>query len=263
MKTILKIIGYLIAVVLMAAGLIAVVMYVMGLGMGNDPIKDVLNKVNQGDTTILTTMTPVDDTSPNPDGNVVLENTQQNGTSSVTVGTPSPSPTPTPEVTPSPETSPEATPSTDDSAEETPAPTPEVTPEPQAAGTPLGGGTFSSNTEKWIDIDAIWNAEAVDVDRVKITVTVNLRSYRIDMGEKRNALDITVGDESTAMDVAALNIDTKEEVTTELGTYDFTVNAPLGKATIIPLSANWHFGGTYSGAQLDVITAEGDIVIDR
>lgn len=257
MKTILKIIGYLIAVVLMAAGLIAVVMYVMGLGMGNDPIKDVMNKVNEGDTSILTTMSPIDNTTPNPDGNVVLENTQQNGTSSVTVGTPSPSPTPTPEVTPSPETSPE----------ETPAPTPEVTPAPtpeaQAAGTPLGGGTFSSNTEKWIDIDAIWNAEAVDIDHVKITVTVNLRSYRIDIGEKRNALDITVGDESTAMDVAALNIDTKQEVTTELGTYDFTVNAPLGKATIIPLSANWHYGGIYSGTQLDVITAEGDIVIDR
>ena len=244
MKTLLKIIGYLIAVVLMAAGLIAVVMYVMGLGMGSDPIQDVMDKVSEGDTTILTTMTPVESTMPGSN-TTILEDTQQNGTSSVTVGTPSPSPTPTPDVTPSP----------------TPVPTP--SPEPQPMGTPLGGGTFSSNTEKWIDIDAIWNAEAIDVNSVKVTVTVNLRSYRIQMGGKRNGLEISVGDDSTAMDVEALSIETSQEVTTELGTYDFTVEAPIGKITLVPLSVNWHYGGIYSGTQLDVITAEGDITIER
>ncbi|MBQ5671021.1 MAG: hypothetical protein IIV43_01540, partial [Oscillospiraceae bacterium] len=155
-------------------------------------------------------------------------------------------PTPTPEVTPAP----------------TPVPTP--TPEPQPLGTPLGGGTFSSNTEKWIDVDAIWNAEANDVNTVKITVVVNLRSYTIHIGEKRNALEIAVGDETTAMDVQALQIQTdKIEVTTELGRYEFVVDAPIGKATIVPLTVNWHFGGVYSGTQMPVITAEGDIVIDR
>lgn len=245
MKTILKIIGYIIGALLMAAGLIAVVMYVMGLGMGNDPVKDLINNVNGGDTSILTTMAPVESATPAPDGNTILENTQQNGTSSVTIGTPSPSPTPTPEVTPEP----------------TPVPTP--TPEPQAAGTPLGSGTFSSNTEKWIDIDAIWNAESIDNQTAKVTVSVNLRSYRIQIGEKRNALEITVGDNSTAMDVQALNVETEQEVTTALGTYEFTVDAPIGKITLVPLEVNWHYGGIYSGTQLDVITAKGDMSIER
>lgn len=245
MKIILKIFGYIIAALLMAAGLIAIVMYIMGLGTGNDPIKDLVNKVTDGDTTIMTTMAPVPSTTPAPDGNTILEETQQNGTSSVTVGTPTPTPTPTPEVTPEP----------------TPVPTP--TPEPQPAGTPLGGGTLSSNTGKWIDIDAIWNAEAIDVNTAKVTVVVNLRSYRLQIGEKRNALEISVGDDATAMDVAALNIETESEVTTELGTYEFTVDAPLGKITLVPVKANWHYGGIYSGTQLDVITAEGDITINR
>lgn len=249
MKTILKIFGYIIGILLMAAGLIAVVALVFGFGtnmISMDTIKDqIIDQDTTIDASIITSMTPVESATPAPDGNTLLEDTQQNGTSSLTVGTPTPAPTPTPEVTPAP----------------TPVPTP--TPEPQPLGTPLGGGTFSSNTEKWIDVDAIWNAEANDVNTVKITVVVNLRSYRIQIGEKRNALEISVGDETTAIDVQALNIETSSEVTTELGTYDFIVNAPIGKATIVPLTVNWKYGGIYSGTQLDVITAEGDIIIDR
>ena len=249
MKTILKIFGYIIGILLMAAGLIAVVALVFGFGtnmISMDTIKDqIIDQDTTIDASIITSMTPVESATPAPDGNTLLEDTQQNGTSSLTVGTPTPAPTPTPEVTPAP----------------TPVPTP--TPEPQPLGTPLGGGTFSSNTEKWIDVVAIWNAEANDVNTVKITVVVNLRSYRIQIGEKRNALEISVGDETTAMDVQALNIETSSEVTTELATYDFIVNAPIGKATIVPLTVNWKYGGIYSGTQLDVITAEGDIIIDR
>lgn len=247
MKTILKMLGYIVAVLLMAAGLITIIMYIMGIGQGNDPIKDLIDNVTDGDTTILTTMAPVESTTPAPDGNTILENTQQNGTSSVTIGTPTPVPTATPDPTPLP----------------SPTPVPTPSPEPQAIGTPLGGGTFSSNTGKWIDIDAIWNAEAIDTETVKVTVVVNLRSYRIQIGEKRNALEISVGDDSTAMDVQTLNIDTDKEVSTELGTYEFTVDAPLGKITLVPLKANWNYGGIYSGAHLDVITAEGNITINR
>lgn len=258
MKTILKILGYIVAALLMAAGLIAIVMYIMGLGSGNDPLKNMLDQVNGGDTSILTTMTPVESTTPAPDGNTLLEDTQQNGTSSVTKGTPTPfvpTPSPTPEVEETPEPTPEAT------AEPTPTPAPTVNSDP--AGTPLGGGTLSSSTGKWIEVDAVWNAEVINDAQVKVTVTANLRSYRLQIGEKHNALEISVGDEATAMDVAALNIETNQEVTTELGTYEFTADAPAGKITLIPLKATWHFGGTYSGAQLDAITAEGNITIER
>jgi len=243
MKAILKVFGYILAVLLMAAGLIGVVMFVMGIGTGG--LSDMIDSVSDGENAILTTMTPVDNATPAPDGSTILENTQQNGTSSITVGTPSPSPTPTPDVTPAP----------------TPVPTP--TPEPQPEGLPLGGGTVSSNTGKWIDVDAVWNAETIDNETVKITVVANLRSYGLRIGEKRNGLEITVGDDTTSMDVKALAIEGNQEVTTELGTYDFTVKAPAGKITLVPVEVTWHFGGTYSGATLEAVTAKGDISINR
>lgn len=231
MKTVFKLLGYVIGILLMTAGLIAIVMYIMGIG--------------RPDSGVITTMPPVESSTPAPDGNTVLSDTQQNGTSSVTVGTPTPSPSPTPEVTPEP----------------TPVPTP--SPEPQPSGTPLGGGKFSSDTGKWIDVDAIWEASAIDVNTVKVTVSVTLRSYALQSVETRNGLDISLGDDATAMDVPAITIEGKQEVATPLGTYDFTVNAPIGQTTTLPLSANWHFGGVYSGTQLDVVTASGDVVIKR
>ena len=243
MKAILKVFGYILAVLLMAAGLIAVVMFVMGIGTGN--LTNIIDKVTEGENTILTTMAPVDDATPAPDGSTILEDTQQNGTSSITVGTPSPTPTPTPDVTPSP----------------TPVPTP--TPEPQPEGMPLGSGTIRSDTGKWIDVEAIWNAETIDNETVKVTVVANLCSYSLQIGEKRNGLEITVGDEGTVMDVDALAIDSKQEVTTELGTYDFTIEAPAGKITLVPVEVTWYFGGTYSGETLESVTAKGDISIDR
>lgn len=243
MKAILKVFGYILTVLVMAAALIAVVMFVMGIGTGN--LSGIIDKVTEGENTILTTMSPVDDATPAPDGSTILEDTQQNGTSSISVGTPSPTPTATPDVTPSP----------------TPVPTP--TPEPQPEGMPLGSGTISSDTGKWIDVDAVWNAETIDNSTVKITVVANLRSFGLRTGERREGLVMTVGDDSTTMDVTSISIDSNQEVTTELGSYDFTVKAPAGKITLVPLEVTWKFGGTYSGETLDAVTAKGDISIQR
>lgn len=236
MKTALKAVLYIAGFLLMAAGLVAIVMYIMGFGGNND---------------IITSMPPTADVTPGTDGTTIIDNTQQNGTNSVTIGTPTPY-IPTPYIpTPSP------------TPETTPTPTAAPTPTPQAAGIPLGGGTLSSNTGKWIDVDAVWSAETVDNAKVKVTVSANLRSYRLQLGASRNALEIVVGSQVTTMDVEAMTIETDQEVTTELGTYSFTVDAPIGQATTIPVKVNWHFGGVYSGTQLDVITAEGNITIGR
>lgn len=237
MKTALKMVGYIVGFLLMAAALIAIVLYIMGF--------------DQKDNSIITTLPPVADTTPDAGGNTTLENQQQNGTTSVTVGTP----TPFIEITPTPTASPTPTP------EPTPAPTP--TPIPVPAGTPLGNGTFSSETGAWIDIDAVWAAETIDNETIKVTVTANLRSYRIQTGGSRNGLEIKLGDQYTAMDVEGLVIETDQEVSTELGTYSFTCSAPAGQATALDLEVIWHFGGVYSGKQMDNITAGGKISINR
>ena len=244
MKTALKAVAYIAGFLLMAAGLISIVMYLIGMNRDGD---------------IVTSMPPVETVTTDAGGNTVINNTQQNGTNSATMATPSPFiPTPSPVQTDSVgTTTPEPTP------EPTPVPTPEPTPQPQPAGLPVGNGKLSSNTGKWIDVDAVWSAETVDNNKVKVTVTANLRSYRLVTGASHNALELSVGDASTAMDVEALNIETEQEVTTELGTYSFTVNAPVGQLTELPLKANWRFGGTYSGTRLDYITAEGTISIAR
>ena len=237
MKTALKMVGYIVGFLLMAAGLIAIVLYIMGF--------------DQKDNSIITTLPPIVDTTPDAGGNTTLENQQQNGTTSVTVGTPTPfieiTPTPTAEPTPTPEP--------------TPAPTP--TPIPEPAGTPLGSGTFSSETGAWIDVDALWSAETIDSEQIKVTVTANLRSYRIQTAASRNGLEIKLGDQYTAMDLEALVIETEQEVTTELGTYEFTCTAPAGQSTALDLEVIWHFGGVYSGKQMDTVSATGKISINR
>ena len=239
MKTALKMVGYIVGFLLMAAGLIAIVLYIMGF--------------DQKDNTIITTMAPIVDVTTDENGNTTLENQQQNGTTSVTVGTP----TPFIEVTPTPEATAEPTPA----PTPTPVPTPVITPVP--AGIPLGSGKFSSETGAWIDVDALWTAETVDNDKIKVTVIANLRSYSLFTAATRNGLEIKLEDQYTAMDLTALTIDTDQEVTTELGTYSFTCTAPAGQATALDLEVIWHFGGTYSGKQMDTVSAGGMISVIR
>ncbi len=239
MKTILKFFGYLVVSLVMAAGLIAMVLYIMGLGNGN----------TQGN--ILTTMPPIVSTTPDRDGNTVISDTQQNGTSSVTVGTPTPYIEPTP--TPDPDATPTPTP--------TPAPTP--TPTPVPAATPLGDGSFKTNTGYWLDLEAEWSAESVDNEYANITIVVNLHSYSLYTGDKRNALEITVGEETTAIDVEAIQVHDNVETVTKLGEYTFTVEAPAGKISLIPIQAVWQFGGTYSGRSVANLTVEGNAEISR
>ena len=237
MKKILKALGYLVGILLMTAGLITIVLYMMGM------ITD------KGESNIVTSMTPVESSTPAPDGTVIQNDTQQNGTNSVTAGTPTPiiTPSPTPTAEPSP----------------SPTPTPEPTPTPAPAGIAVGTGSFSSDTGIWIDLVATWDAKTLDNDNVEITVVCDLKSYSLQLGESNKALKITVGDQTATLTVPAINTDTKEEVVNQIGTATFTVNAPNGQITLVPLEATWSFGGVYSGKQLDEITCGGDMQISR
>lgn len=228
---VLKALGYIVGILLMTAILIAIVLYMMGM------ITD------KGDANIVTSMPPVETATPAPDGTVVINDTQQNGTSSVTAGTP------TPEITPSP------TPS--------PTPTPEPTPTPAPAGLAVGSGSFSSDTGIWIDLVASWDAKTLDNEHVEITVACDLKSYALQLGEANKALKITVGDQTAELTVPAINTEAKEEVINQIGTATFTVSAPHGQITLVPLEATWYFGGVYSGKQLDEISCSGDMQISR
>lgn len=226
MKSALKLVGYIIAFLLMAAGLVAIVLYIMGLG--------------SDDFEIITTMPPV----------ITADPDEMHAT-----------PTPTLEPTPSPFI--EETPSPTPSATPTPAPTPSPSPTPDPAGIPLGNDTLTSDTGVYLNIDAIWTAVTATEDTAEVTVLVNLRSFSLNTPQRKGALTIKLNEQEVVMDVDQLIIDTDVETTTELGNHTFTVPAPKGQNTILDLQVLWHFDGTYSGKKIDFVESKGFVTLIR
>ena len=225
MKSALKLVGYIIAFLLMAAGLVSIVLYIMGLGSNLDDLE------------IITTMTPVEEATPTPYA-------EPTPTPFIAV-TPTPTPTPEPTATPEP----------------TPEPTPTVTPYP--AGIPIGTGKISSDTGVWLNIDTEWYAETIDEHTAKVIVTVNLRSFRMNAPATKKTLEIKLHDQTYTADVGPLIIETETEVVTELAKHEFTIYAPVGQNTTIDLITRWQFDGVYSGKELDEIVSEGFVTLIR
>ena len=226
MKSALKLVGYIVAFLLMAAGLVAIVLYIMGLGAD--------------DFELITTMPPV----------VTADPDEMHATP-----TPTAEPTPTPfiEATPTPTAEPTPTP--------TPVPTPSPTPDP--AGKPLGGDQFSSDTGVFLNLDAVWHATTADADNAYVTVVVNLRSYSLNTPAHKGALQIKLEDQVVTMDVDKLLIDTDVEKTTELGNHTFTVPMAKEGNTVLDLEVTWAFNGTYSGQEMENVVAKGFVTLIR
>ncbi len=227
MKSALKLVGYIIAFLLMAAGLVAVVLYIMGFD--GDKLE------------IITSMPPI----------VTADPEEMHATP-----TPTAQPTPSPfiEVTPSP--TPTPTP--------TPEPTPSPTPTPDPAGQPLGSDTLTSDTGVYLNMDAIWSAVTASAENTaEVTVLVNLRSFSLNTPARKGALTIKLNDQEIVMDVDQLVIDTDVETTTALGSHTFTVAAPKGQNTILDLQVSWHFDGTYSGKKIDFVETKGFVTLIR
>lgn len=231
MKTTLKTLGYIVAFLLAAAGLIAIVLHIMDIDIpaAADPTTPTLPVVEQ---TVEPTATP----APTPTAGMSSVSTPY-----VSNVTPPAAATPTP----------------------TPTPTPAPTPTPQPTGLSLGSGSFKSDTGLWINTTATWSAKTISSTHAEVTVKVALASYSLQLGEGNRALVISLGDQSASATVPALNLETDKEVTTDLGTVTFTVAISEGQTVTLPLSAVWHFGGTYSGQDLPTVTCGGDITLKR
>jgi 6-phosphogluconolactonase (cycloisomerase 2 family) len=138
-----------------------------------------------------------------------------------------------------------------------------VTPVPTPAGRELGSGTFRSNTGVPINLVCSWSARTSGSDTVQLTVSVALESYSLFVNAHADALCYTVNGSTTTANVAALSIDTNNVTHTELGQKTFTVNLSDGETVTVPVTVEWLFGGVYSGVQLDRVTAETDIILNR
>ena len=155
------------------------------------------------------------------------------------------SPEPEPEETPEPTETPTPTPTPTEPPEESPEPT--ETPPPADAS-----GTFSSDTGTALNLLADWSVYTDAEGNRKLEVTLSATHYALRLDSSYQALVLTVNGQSYSADCPAIAYDGSDLATTTLHT--FTMNAPFGSAEI---RAVWNYKGSYSGTELERITASG------
>lgn len=158
----------------------------------------------------------------------------------------------TPEPTPSPSESPEPT---EEPVFETRPPVetdpPEETPEPTEPPIPEASGSIASSTGTGLNIRADWytlpGGQTLQVD-------VYCLSYSLTTAAQWQSVQLQVGGQSYAADSRAISYDGSDLVTSPLAS--FTVETPPSGSSI---TVTWNYKGSYSGTELNEITATGSI----
>lgn len=164
---------------------------------------------------------------------------------------PSPAGTDTPESA-APSAAPEPSPTP------TEAPTPEPTPQPAITGS----GSFRSDTGTGLNLVADWAAASSGNGKVTVTVALSVESYSLQCGPVYNGATVTVNGESRSFSTPTIDYDGADSLaSSSLGSAVFTVGPNSDGSLSAPVTASWAFGGSYSGTELKVITAEGVISV--
>ncbi len=167
-----------------------------------------------------------------------------------TESTKAPLSTPEPSETfqPAPTAEPEPTP------EPTPEPAPEPTPEPVVVNpSVLAYGTFRSDTGTSLNLVADWRAVSVSESTARITVTLSLESYSLDIGERRGNL-LTFNGEDYYFITDPLEISGDGFVTTQI--YVWSKEISLSELSF-DLSVRWNLRGSYSKKEMEAIELSG------
>lgn len=171
--------------------------------------------------------------------------------------TPAPTPSPTPTPTPTPAPTPTPTPAP------TPTPTPAITPAP-VSGTVITQGKFLSDTGVGLNLQADYTVTALDDSKVTITVTISCNTYGLQLNELYQGIGVNVNGAAKTMSQPGFTYDGASGLKNIVfGSCTFTVDCAVGSSVTVPLAAEWQFGGTYSGKELDVIECGGKIAISR
>ena len=172
---------------------------------------------------------------------------------------PSPTPVPTPAPTPAPTPVP--------IPEPTPEPLfdlPEITADPDYYGSTFPPGSFSSAYNLGIDLVADYTVTALNADEVNVAVTVYVQSGMLYSGQSGDVmLDISAGGKYATIPAAVVSYDGASIQRHLLGSQTFTVSAPVGTTTAVPVQAVWHFQGIYSGNSLPQLECGGTISVSR
>ena len=130
---------------------------------------------------------------------------------------------------------------------ETPAPTPVPTPSPAATG------SIASSTGTGLNVKADWRIYDAG-GTAKLQVDVSALSYSLFTDALYQSVILTVGGSTYSANSAAIHYDGEAMAATPIAS--FTLNAP---ASGTPISLVWQYRGSYSGQELDEITASGTI----
>ena len=172
------------------------------------------------------------------------------------IGGDKPEATPTPEV----ETSaprqtqfviPTATPQpTEAVPTETPTMTATPTPTPEApSGTVIGSTGVGLNTH------TAWTAAEQADGSVKLTLSVYVRSYTLEIGQRSIAISVN-GATSGGM-TRSFSVDSPNSQT---DTLIYTYSTTVQKGSAVSVSVDWNYKGQYSGRDLDVISSSSTVL---
>ena len=175
----------------------------------------------------------------------------------VTTATPAPEPTDGPMATPEPMET--FQPAPENTAQPTPEPLPEETAEPVIVNpNQLASGSFRSDTGTALNLVADWRAAAIDATTARITVTLSLESYSLDIGERRGNI-LTFNGEDYYFVTDPIEIAGGDFVKTQI--YVWSQEIPMSELSF-DLAVRWNLRGSYSKKEMEAIELSGSYVYD-
>ena len=89
------------------------------------------------------------------------------------------------------------------------------------------------------------------------------KTYSGRLEDFQRPLGFSVGGQYLTVSGSEVHYDGADLVYHTLGTQTFTVSAPAGQTTSIPVQANWQFNGNYGDTAVPVLECGGYINITR
>lgn len=136
-----------------------------------------------------------------------------------------------------------------------PSPTPTASVDP-AQTTANSSGEFSSNTGVPLNVVASYSTTPNGDGTYTLTVSAVLRSHALTAAQYADNLCFSIGEDTFYKTSPAINITGEEQTDTPLGSQSAKV-----KAGSVPVSVSWTFNGSYSGKNIDKITASTTLYI--
>ena len=141
-----------------------------------------------------------------------------------------------------------------------PAPEPSEEPQPEATPEPVivnpnyrASGSFRSDTGTALNLIADWRAVSVTATTARITVTLYLESYSLDIGERRSNI-LTFNGEDYYFMTDAIELAGGDFMKTQI----YVWSKEIGMSELsFDLAVRWNLRGSYSKKEMEAIELSG------